>query len=81
MAVFCSFVILFSLDHQVNANRVPDGKYCVVHTGRKGNDILYTFGWKSCGKNRSGNGVVLKPTAVKKTVTMWTRLNGSSRFL
>jgi len=37
MAVFCSFFILFSLDHEVNANRFPDGKSCVACMGRKGN--------------------------------------------
>jgi len=36
IAVFCSFFTLFSLDHQVNANRVPDGKSCVACMGRKG---------------------------------------------
>jgi len=37
MAVFCSFFTLFSLDHQVNANRFPDGKSCVAYMERKGN--------------------------------------------
>jgi len=37
MAVSCSFFILFSLDHQVNANRVQDGKSCVACMGRKWN--------------------------------------------
>lgn len=35
---FCSFLTVFSLDHQVNAKRVPDGKSCVACMGRKGND-------------------------------------------
>jgi len=37
MAVFYSFFTLFSLDHQVNANRVRDGKSCAAYMGRKGN--------------------------------------------
>jgi len=35
---------------------------------RKGN--YYTMLAKSCGEYHSGNGVVLKLTAMKKTVTM-----------
>ena len=65
---FCSFFILFSLDHQANANRVPDGKSCVTYMGRKGN--YYKILDKNLVENISENGVVLKLTAMKKTVTV-----------
>ena len=79
MAAYCSFFILYSLENWVNANRVTDGKSCAACMGRKGNQ--YNFGWKSCGRYHSWNGVVWKLTAMKKIITMWNRLNGSTRLL